>query len=41
MFWQTSIKPQQLTLCGCSVLHVAVRPSLSGKGIDHLAWRPV
>ena len=30
MFWQTSIEPQQLMLCGRSVLHVAARPNLSG-----------
>lgn len=32
---QMSIEPQQLMLCGCSVLHVAARPNLSGKGIGY------
>jgi hypothetical protein len=39
MFWQTSIEPQQLWLCGCSVLQVAARPNLPGKGMDYPAWR--
>jgi hypothetical protein len=30
MFRQTSIEPQQLMLCGCSVLLIVARPNLSG-----------
>ncbi|WP_275411028.1 hypothetical protein [Rhizocola hellebori] len=41
MFEQTSIEPQQLLLCGCSVLSVAARPILSGNGIYHPAWRRI
>jgi hypothetical protein len=39
MFKQTSIEPQQLMLCGCSVLHIAARPNLSGNGISFPARR--
>jgi len=34
MFWQTSRKPQRLSLCGCSVLHVAARLNLCGMETD-------
>jgi hypothetical protein len=33
MIRQTSLEPQQLLLCGRSVLHVAARLNVSGKGI--------
>lgn len=39
MYKQTSTKPQQLMLCGCSVLHVAAQPNLSGIWVDYPAWR--
>jgi hypothetical protein len=39
MLWHTGMKPRQLTLCGCSVLHVAARPYLSGNGSNCPARR--
>lgn len=39
MLWQTSIEPQRLMPCGCSVLPFAARVNLSGNGIDYPAWR--
>jgi hypothetical protein len=39
MLRQTSTQPSQLWLCGCSVLHVAARPNLSGIEMDYPARR--
>jgi len=39
MLWHTSIEPWQQLLSGCSVLLVAARLNLSGKGMDNPAWR--
>ena len=39
MFKQSSTEPQQLMLCGCSVLHLAARNDLSGIWIENPARR--
>ncbi len=39
MFWQTSREARQLTLRGCSVLHIAARLNLFGTRIEYPAWR--